>query len=322
MNYSEQQVESINKLKTQGLSGREIAKRLGLSKSGVNYTLAKFGFDGYSTRKPEKGTNVSEMGKGAKILLFDFETAADVVLTFGRFKQNISQASVIKKGHYILCASWCYSDSTTNIESIALTPEEIATSDDSRIVAKFWDLYEQSNAVVAHNSLGFDHKILQARVAYHGYPSLPSVKVLDTLVQCKKAFRLPSNKLGDVAEYFGLETKLDTGGITLWKEVQSGDVQAMKRMLSYCEQDVNVLAQVYERVKAFGNMGSSFNAGLYHEGNQKRCRTCGSADLELTGRTVDTTVSRFTEYRCAECGAVHRDRESLVTTNDRKKLLM
>ena len=322
MNYSKEQLDSIRRLRESGQSGREIAHQLGLSKSGVNYALASLGFNGYSARKPGKGTIVPKTGMGAKILLFDFETAADIVLTFGRFKQNISQAGVIKKGHYILCASWCFSDGVDNVESIALTPEEIVKGDDSRIVAKFWDLYEQSNAVVAHNSLGFDHKILQARVAYHGYPALPSVKVLDTLVQCKKAFRLPSNKLGDVAEYFGLETKLDTGGITLWKEVQSGDVQAMQRMLSYCEQDVNVLAQVYERVKAFGNMGSGFNAGLYHEDSQKRCRTCGSADLELTGRTVDTTMSRFTEYRCAECGAVHRDRESLVTTNDRKKLLM
>ena len=319
MNYSEQQIESIGKLKIQGWSGREIAKHLGLSKSGVNYTLANLGFDGYSSYKPKQGTTVPKTG--AKILLFDLETAADTVLTFGRFKQNVSQAGVVKKGHYILCASWKFVGES-EVNSLALTPEEIETGDDSRIVAKFFDLYEQSNAIICHNSIGFDHKVLQARAAYHGYPALPTVKVLDTLVQCKKAFRLPSNKLGDVAEYFGLETKLDTGGITLWKEVQSGDAKAMQKMVEYCEQDVNVLAQVYARVKAFGNMGSSFNAGLYHDDNQMRCRTCGSADLELTGRTVDTTMSRFTEYRCGDCGAVHRDRESLITTKDRKKLLM
>lgn len=319
MKYSDEQIELISNLADSGWSGRKIAKELGLSKSGVNYLLANLGFDGYSSYKPKKGMKVPKVG--AKILLFDFETAADTVLTFGRFKVNVSQANVVKKGHYILCASWKFADSD-KIHSIALTPEEIENGDDSKIVATFWELYSQVNAVVAHNSLGFDHKVLQARSAYHNFPALPSVKVLDTLVQCKKAFRLPSNKLGDVAEYFGLETKLDTGGISLWKRVQSGDTQAMKQMLEYCEQDTAVLSQVYERVKAFGNMGSSFNAGLYHDDGKMRCRTCGSDDLEDTGRTVDTTMSRFKEMRCAECGAVHRTRESLTTREDRKNLLM
>ena len=150
-------------MKDRGLSGRKIADELGLSKSGVNYFLAQSGYDGYS--EPKQGTTVPKTG--AKILLFDFETAADTVLTFGRFKVNVSQANVVKKGHYILCASWCFADNMSQVESIALTPEEIAEGDDSRIVAKFWDLYEQSNAVVAHNSTGFDHKVLQALSLIH-----------------------------------------------------------------------------------------------------------------------------------------------------------
>lgn len=318
MLYTEKQQAKIQELKSKGLSSRKIADKLGISKSGVNEYLGKLGYEGHSP-KPKKGSFVPK--EGAKILLFDFETAADVSLTFGRWKQNISQSAIVKQGHFILCSSWKFRGEK-EIHSVHLTPEEIALGDDSKIVAVMWDLYAQSNAVVAHNSQGFDHKVLQGRCAYHGYPALPSVKVLDTLVQCKKAFRLPSNKLGDVASYFGLETKLDTGGMSLWKDVQSGSKEAMERMLDYCKQDVNVLDQVYEKVKAFGNMGSTFNAGLYYDDDKMHCKTCGSTDLEDTGRTIDTSLSRFTELRCADCGAVHRVRTSITTKEDRSKLLM
>lgn len=90
MNYSEQQIESIGKLKTQGWSGREIAKHLGLSKSGVNYTLANLGFDGYSSYKPKQGTNIPKTG--AKILVIP-----DVQAKHGH---NFSYLN--KLGHYIV----------------------------------------------------------------------------------------------------------------------------------------------------------------------------------------------------------------------------
>jgi hypothetical protein len=185
-----------------------------------------------------------------------------------------------------------------------------------------WELYNQADAVCAHNSIGFDHKVLRGRAAINGFPDLPTVKVLDTLTQAKKAFRLPSNSLETIALYFGLETKMATSGKDLWVRVQSGDSDAMqKEMLPYCIQDVNVLSQVFDRVRAFGNLGSNFNAGLYYNDNQRHCRSCGSTDVEPTGRNIYTSVTTWSEYRCNDCGAVHRDRKSKNSLEEKKLLL-
>jgi DNA polymerase III epsilon subunit-like protein len=306
--YNTETCKKILELKAKGLSSRKIATKLNISKSGINYYLAREQTEAVDNSAP-------------RILLFDLETAADISLHFGRWKQNISQKNVVKSGGYILCAAWKYLGDS-KISSISLTPEEIDNGDDSRIIATFFELYEDADAVVAHNSKGFDHKVLQARATANYFPALPVVKVLDTLEIAKKSFRLPSNKLGDVAEYFGLETKLDTSGITLWKEVQFGNKQAMKDMLQYCEQDVVVLEQVYLRIRHAGKAGSDFNAGLYYNDEKLRCRTCGSDDIHLTGRVAATSLSLFEEYRCDSCGAVHRNRTSTTTKGKRKNLVM
>ena len=222
--YSSEQKQAIESLHNAGLSGRQIAKELGLSKSGVNYYLGKIEVYGYSGRKPK--TDKSKSKNGPRILLLDYETAGEIALAFGRFKQTFGNSSIIKRGGNILCAAykWVGED---QIHSIAATPEECVAGDDSRIVAHMWELYEQADAVCAHNSQGFDHKVLRGRVAINGFPDLPTVKVLDTLVQAKKAFKLPSNSLETIAIYFGLETKLQHSGKDLWVRVQSGDAEAM-----------------------------------------------------------------------------------------------
>ena len=316
--YSDEIKTKIESLFNQGLSGRKIANVLNLSKSGVNYYLASLEVEGRTKRtsKPVvKGKN------GPKILLFDFETSGEIVLTFGRFKQSFGNSSVIKKGGNILCASWKWNHED-NIHSIYATPEECQQGDDSRIVATFWSLFEDADAVLAHNSQGFDYKVLRGRAAINGFPDLPTVKVLDTLVQAKKAFRLPSNSLETIAEYFELETKLQTSGKDLWIRVQSGDSDAMQNeMLPYCIQDVNVLSQVFNKIRSYGNLGSNFNAGLYYDDGEKHCRSCGSTDVHPTGRDVHTAVSTWSEYRCGSCGSVHRDRENKTTKNSRALLL-
>lgn len=309
MSYNEKVKQEIKRLSNLGYSSRHIAYELDVSKSGVNYLIAR------ESVKKEIPSDAP------KILLFDLETSADISLHFGRWKQNIGQKNVVKKGGYILCAAYKFLGED-KISSIYLTPEEIENGDDSRIVATFFELYEQTDAVVAHNSKGFDHRVLQARATANYFPALPLVKVLDTLEIAKKSFRLPSNKLGDVAEYFGLETKLDTSGITLWKDVQFGSKSAMKDMLEYCEQDVNVLEQVYLRIRHVGKAGSDFNAGLYYNDDKIRCRTCGSDDIHPTGRVAATSLSLFEEYRCDTCGAVHRNRSTNTSKDKRNGLLM
>ena len=185
-----------------------------------------------------------------------------------------------------------------------------------------FELYEQADAVLAHNSLGFDAKVVNARALYNNFPPMPKVKILDTLALAKKHLKLPSNKLDSIGEFLGLGRKLSTNGISLWRKVQEGDTEAMNRMVTYCEQDVNLLHDIYIRMRAFGSAGSDFNAGLYYNDDLPRCRTCGSTDIEDTGRTTETSMNVFDEVRCNSCGAVHRHRTPKTTKEKRKNLII
>lgn len=317
MKYTTDIIENIWNMKTAGYSSREIAKSLGISKSGVNDLFQR---EQYITLQYDP-SEVAFRSDGPRILIFDTETAAATALTFGRFKVNLSQDNILDNGGWILCACWRWLGSHET-HSIYLTPQEVKAKDDSRIVAKLFELYEEADAVLAHNSLGFDHKVVQARAIYNNFPPLPQVKVLDTLQLARKYLKLPSNRLDAIGEFFGLGRKVSTGGITLWRKVQEGDEQAMQDMVEYCEQDVDLLYDIYLRTRQLGRAGSDFNAALYYDDDQTRCRVCGSADVAPTGRNVTTSVSIFAELRCNECGAVHRTRTTVASKEKRKSLIV
>jgi len=327
-------IELILALSELGLSSRKIAHIADVSKSTVNNYIAAAAlrehFDDCvegSPEVPELQYNPKDVAfdkpkkQGPRILFYDLEVAGDIGLFFGRHKINISQEAIVKKGGFILCASWKNLGEKT-VDSIHLTKEEVEAGNDSRVVEKLRQLYRESDAVICHNSKGYDHKVLQARSAYWDFPALPVVKVLDTLELAKRNLRLPSNKLGSIAAYFNLPLKMDHSGISLWVGVQSGDVNAMTTMVEYCKQDVVVLEEVYNKLKQTGKAGSDFNAAMYFEDNTPRCRTCGSDNLEATGRAVVTSSSTYDEYVCLGCGSVHRGKVNKTSKEKRKCLLV
>lgn len=308
MKYTKETIEAINGLASQGLSGRKIAKKLGISKSGVNDYL-----------KEQNDKILKKLSSGAKILVFDLETAADIAITFERFGVNFSQDHIVKHGGFILCASWHWLGEE-EVYSINLNEYEIEDGDDHFIAEIFYELYEEADAVVAYNSKRFDHKVIQTRCLKHGM-ILPKVKVLDAYILAKKHLKLASYKLDSVAEFLGLGRKLDTGGITLWKNVQSGDRAAMQKMVEYCKHDTVLLRDVYLKLRALGQGGDSINQALYYDDNEMRCPACGSVELERTGRTVKTSFSEFHEVKCKECGHRSRERKSLIEVDKRESLL-
>jgi hypothetical protein len=312
MKYSQAIQSTIETLSAEGWSSRYIAAQLGISKSGVNNYLNQL--------KGKDVPKTKESRNGPRILILDVETAAATALTFGRFKVNLSQDNIVTEGGWILCASWKWLGSPYTY-SIWLTPEEIANQDDSRIVDQLIELYEEADAMVAHNGCSFDHKVIQTRAIANGWNKLPVLKVLDTLLLAKRYLRLPSNKLDSIGEYFGLGRKIDTGGISLWKRVQAGDEDAMHEMVDYCVQDVELLTGVYLNLRGLGTAGNSFNAALYYDDDKVRCTVCGSADIEPTGKTAYSTVNSFEEYVCNDCGCTHRSRTGNKTKEKRKSLL-
>ena len=309
-------VEQVVRLTGAGLASREVASRLNIGKSTVNDIWNRW----IAAPKPfYNPQDVALNPQGPKILVFDTETSCPLVFAFGRRKQFINDQAIYKEGGRILCFSykWLGSD---KVFSHWMSPQEIEDNDDSRLACILFGLYEEADAVVGYNLQGFDDKVVQTRAIACGLGKLPTVKKIDPYLQAKKKLKLPSNSLDNVCAYFGLPRKTPTG-MKLWVDVQSGDVKAMQDMVKYCENDVNVLINVYELLQGLGNVNTDFNAALYYDDSIVRCRTCGNTDVEVTGRYVKTALSTFEEVRCNVCGSVHRTRSSSTTKEKRNSLL-
>lgn len=296
-------VDSIIQLTKEGLSSRKIAEILNIgSKSTVNRYREQLGLV-----KPQ---DVSE--QGARILFFDLENAPSKALVFNRWNVNISPDNVIEEGGWLISASWKFKGDT-EVSGIVLNPDEAIAQNDERIVATLYELFEQADIVVAHNGKRFDNSLFKTRLIANGFPQHKTVKVVDTL-QIAKNLKFSSNKLDSLGHYLGVGRKLKHTGIDLWWRCMNGDKEALDEMLAYNKQDVQLLEDVYERLKSFDQKAP--NASHFYNDNLHRCPVCGSAHVTETGHKVFTPVSQFAEVVCNDCGHRSRKRQSL---NDKEK---
>lgn len=313
--YTAEQKQQIESLHNQGMSGRKIAYLLDLSKSGINYYLGSIEVEGYSGRKPKQVEPKSK--QGPKILLLDLESTPSIAAVFGRFKVNVGLNAVVSEGGWLLSAAWKFLGDE-QVSSVVLTPEEAVKADDSRIVARLYELFEEADWVVAHNGNAFDIPLFRTRLVVHGFGMHKAVKQVDTL-QIAKKLKFNSNKLDGLAQQLGLSRKLENSGMTLWLDCMQGKQEALDTMQEYNEQDVALLEEVYLTLRAF-NLKTP-NAAHYHGDDKTRCQACGSDDVEYTGNSVFTAASEFKEVKCNCCGARSRSRQNSMTSEKRKSLL-
>jgi DNA polymerase III epsilon subunit-like protein len=232
-----------------------------------------------------------------RILFWDIE-CTPMLANIWDLRADYVNPTMIVEHSFFLCWAAKWSDGD-EIISARLTGPEAQAGDDRRIVAKLADLVRQADAVsCGHNLDRFDLPKLNVRLADHGLPPLGHVRSVDTLKLARSGFKFPSNRLGELAKFLGLDQKLSTS-FDLWRRAKAGDVSALKAMLEYCEQDVVVLEQVFHRLKPYAkNLPRLIDAGQY---GQRVCPSCGSSELQPDG-LYRTNANSYAKFRCEGCG--------------------
>ena len=250
-----------------------------------------------------------------KILVFDIETTPTISYTWRRFQENIGLDQVIHDPIMLTwSAMWLDSD---DVMSDRLTPEEVLSFNDYRIVKSLWELINEADVVVAHYGDKFDIPMLNARAIINDIPPFSFAESIDTKRIASKHFKFPSNKLDALATYFGFENKIKTD-FMLWRRCMEGDDDAIEEMSIYCDQDVRILKKVYLKLRPY--IKSHPNVGLYVDTNKPVCSHCGSSNLTEDG-SYYTRASKFKVFRC-ECGALSRVRQSSFKGLKSKDLLV
>jgi DNA polymerase III epsilon subunit-like protein len=174
--------------------------------------------------------------------------------------------------------------------------------DDKQLVKEVHSLIDAADIVVTQNGIDFDMKILNTRFLKHGMSPPSPYKNVDTKREVKKYFRLPSNSLNDIGQYFGLGKKLEHEGFPLWLRCMAGDMKAWTKMKKYNAQDVALTEKVYEKLLPY--MKTHPNIGMYTGGHS--CGKCGSSHLQKRGYER-TTASVFQRLQCFDCGGWSRE---------------
>lgn len=316
--YSKEQVDTIIELHLKGLSSRAICRELKISekkKSNINYILKDWREGKVSYSKSE----VSLKSHLPKVLLIDLETAPCKMYGWSLWNQNFG-LNQIESEWFILSysAKWLGSDEVLYKD----LKGKVHTEDDSELLEDLWNLMDEASIVVGQNHRKFDIKKLNARLIMNGYKPYSPVKTEDTLDIAKRKFGFTSNKLEWLTDKLCVEFKKQThgsfAGFELWKQCLLENEEAWEEMKEYNIYDVLSLEELWLKLRCWDDR--SVNYALYLDDTHLRC-TCGSTNLSENGYSY-TSLSKFQQYQCQDCGSFVRGRKNLFSKDKRASLLM
>lgn len=238
---------------------------------------------------------------GAKILLFDIETAPMEVFVWGlKYNNYISHENIIKD-YSVLCwsAKWLF-DSDVMAERV--TGEMAIVREDESILKNMWKLLDEADVVVVQNGKKFDIPKLNTRFLKAGYPPPMYYQVVDTKEVATKVFGFSSNKLDYMTQFLGIKGKEEME-FQDWVECVRGSEKHLKKMMEYNQDDVNIMEELYVRLRPW--IPSHANLGVYADTDKECCPNCQSTELKWSGQ-YPTPLGLYEGFRCLCCGAIGR----------------
>lgn len=172
--------------------------------------------------------------------------------------------------------------------------------DDEAIIRDLYDVMEQADLLVGHNSNGFDYKHANARFLYYEMNPLPQQKFSDSLKMARKYFKMPKNNLGEVYYYlFHKEGKTKVTHADILWDYLDGDEKAHKQMREYNKRDIVITKAIYERMRPFDKSHPNMN---FFMRDGMRCKACTSKKLERQHQSLYLRISKRMRYVCLDCG--------------------
>lgn len=289
--------------------------RMGAGKLAKRFNCTKEEI--YKAKQEASGNNKQKL---PKILIFDIETTPLEAYVFQTqvWKARIPTENVISEWFMLTwSAKWLFSD---KIMSMRLTGTEVLREDDKRIVKELWKLLDEADIVIAHNGDSFDVPNINSRFIVNGLSPTSPYQTIDTKKIAAKQFGFTHNSLNALAKVFGFEPKLETN-FNLWKRCKNGDNKALAYMEEYNRGDVELLEEVYLKLRPW--IKGHPSCSLYMETDGPTCPNCGSDHTApIKDKHYMTSVGVYVVHRCDECGAVSRERKSIVSKEKKNDILL
>lgn len=200
--------------------------------------------------------------------------------------------------------------------------QETRTEDDYGLVKWLIEWMDKADYIIAHNGKKFDIPLIKARAIINDIEPPSPYKVIDTLEIARKEFLFTRNTLENLALQLNCDlTKLSDrkfSGFKLWKECMEGNEEAWAEMKKYNIMDVDVLEEVYLKLRAWDTRHPNIN--VEDDEETMRCPKCASTKLERRG-FYTTNVGKYQRYQCKSCRGWSSSRYIENSVEKRKSLL-
>ena len=251
-----------------------------------------------------------------KTIILDIETAPSLAYVWGVWKQNIGQDMLIQHSHIMSC-----SVKTLGEEEVRYY--ENRTDNDKQITEQIMNELDEADFVIAHNGRKFDLPMINASAIRHNVSPPSSYRVIDTLLIARKEFRFIKNTLQNLAIELKVPLrKSDHGkysGFKLWLACMNQDDEAWEEMRKYNIMDVDVLEQVYLRLRPWATQHPNINTDT--DSDTLRCPRCSSIRLQKRGFYF-TNKGKYQRIKCNGCGGWSAFTTSENTREKRQSLLV
>ena len=236
-----------------------------------------------------------------KRLFYDIETSPNIGFFWQPgYKLNIPFENIIKE-RAIICISYKWEGG--KVENLRWSKKQ----SDYGMIKKFIKILEEADEAIAHNGDRFDITWIRGRAIKFGLSMSPNITTTDTLKLARNKFRFNSNRLDYLAQYLGVGAKVSTGGFGLWKAiVLHKDEKALDKMVKYCDNDVIILEQVFNKLKPY------VQAKVSVADDRRHCPECGNDSMVIHHNRTLASGAKQTTMRCTNCGKFNSIPTSLL----------
>ena len=237
------------------------------------------------------------MNEHPKILLYDIENAPELGYYWPPgYDTNII---TIKEPWYMLSFAYTWYDPDgLNPDDIKFERKAARRGDDKQLMKKLRALYDEADAVMAHNNDRFDEKKSWTRIIAHDLgPTSPYIS-LDTLKMVRQKFAFSSNKLDELAKFFDIGEKLPHSGMATWYGCMDNDPVQWDKMEQYNKHDVVLLDGLYRKIAPYvrTRLNRQPWSGLH------ACTSCGSRNVQSRGQTARGGTDKTHQmWHCQDC---------------------
>ena len=163
------------------------------------------------------------------------------------------ETSNLNADYGIILAYCIKPEGEENILQRVISPSELKTVFDEKVVKQCVADLKQFDRVVTHYGSRFDLKFIRTRAIVHKIPFLHYQDLLhtDTYYIVRNKFKLHSNRLENACNVLtGSSNKTHLDPIR-WNRAMTGDKEALDYILQHCRYDVQDLERLYVTIRDF-----------------------------------------------------------------------